>query len=422
MKILIVEDNEIKRDLIIKTINESYSNINIETCENTISAKKVLRKDIFDMLILDLNLPDFEDDDCNDKSGMLLFNEISRSNLYNKPAEIVILTSYEDLKKKYDKEIQQGLFNIIKYDSSEEEWKIALKRKINYIQGYKDNIENKKEPISNNGKLLFISHSSEDIPYVKKLVNILESIGFNTGDKLFCSSLPGYNIPTGENIYDYLKKQFDKDIHVICLLSENYYSSAACMNEMGATWVKSKKSTAILVPGFKYSQIKGSIDASRVWLNMNEKDRINDLKESLIEEFGLSNINSSLWQSKLDEYIKEVEYTYKENQYRTKEEQVFLEDIIEDDDDKSIKCILRFINKSNETKKCKNLDIKIEDSVHRKISFKIDYLILKSYIFYKDENKRKTIVIDKNSIEGIDNFNIYDWTNYDIKSSWTSSF
>lgn len=54
---------------------------------------------------------------------------------------------------------------------------------------------------------LFISHSSRDIVYVSYFVQLLRAIGI-TEQTMFCSSIKGYGIPLGENIYDYLKQQF----------------------------------------------------------------------------------------------------------------------------------------------------------------------------------------------------------------------
>lgn len=420
MKILIVEDNDIKRDIIINDIKEKYSDTIIEISNNTMSAKEQLRNNSYDILILDLNLPNFEGEECEDESGMLLFKEINRSSkLYNKPADIIIMTAYDNLKEKYEEEIQKGLFSIIKFDSSEEEWKEKLNNRLQYRYEYEKN--SGKEELSNE-KLIFISHSSEDIDYVKEFVNLLETLGFNSRNQLFCSSLPGYNIPTGENIYDYLKKQFNKQLYVICLLSENYYSSPACMNEMGATWVKSKDCTAILLPEFKYSQLKGAIDASRIWFGMCEKDRINELKEKLENEFNINKIEYSKWQSKLDDYITNIDEIHNKNKYKTKNEKVILEEIIDDDNEESIICTFRFINKGSESKKCKNIDITIEDKNNTKIQFNINYRILSQYTIHKNENRRETIILNKKNIKFIDSFDIYNWKDYQIEDSWTSIF
>lgn len=55
--------------------------------------------------------------------------------------------------------------------------------------------------------MLFISHSSEDEAIASSLVTMLRTLGFNKRN-LFCSSVPGYDIPEGEDIYDTLVALF----------------------------------------------------------------------------------------------------------------------------------------------------------------------------------------------------------------------
>lgn len=49
-------------------------------------------------------------------------------------------------------------------------------------------------------QMLFISHSTEDGPIASSLVTMLRTLGFNK-KYLFCSSVPGYDILEGEDIY-----------------------------------------------------------------------------------------------------------------------------------------------------------------------------------------------------------------------------
>ena len=92
------------------------------------------------------------------------------------------------------------------------------------------------------------------------LVTMLRTLGFNKRN-LFCSSVPGYDIPEGEDIYDTLATKFlEYDIYVILLLSKNYYDSVACLNEMGATWVLKAKYSTIVCPGFTVPEIKGAVN------------------------------------------------------------------------------------------------------------------------------------------------------------------
>ena len=158
---------------------------------------------------------------------------------------------------------------------------------------------------------IFISHSSLDKEYVTYLVDFLESIGL-TQEQLFCSSVPGYGIPLDEDIYDYLKRQFkEHNLHVILVLSNNYYQSVACMNEMGAAWVLQNRYTVILLPGFEFKEIQGAINPRQIGLKLDSdltevKEKLGQLKEVLSQEFGLSHIPDVRWEQKRDSFIDTI--------------------------------------------------------------------------------------------------------------------
>lgn len=158
---------------------------------------------------------------------------------------------------------------------------------------------------------IFISHSSQDKEYVTCLVDFLEDIGLKE-NQLFCSSVPGYGIPLDEDIYDYLKQQFQEhDLHVILILSDNYYQSVACMNEMGAAWILQSKYTTILLPGFEFKEIKGAINPRKIGLKLDSdpievKEKLGQLKNVLSQEFGLAQISDVRWERKRDSFIDTI--------------------------------------------------------------------------------------------------------------------
>ena len=161
---------------------------------------------------------------------------------------------------------------------------------------------------------VFISHSSKDIEYVRPLVELLEDIGL-TQEQLFCSSIPGYSIPLDEDIYDYLKKQFEAhNLHVIFVLSENYYRSVPCMNEMGAAWIQQNNYTTILLPGFEFQQMKGAINPRKNVLKLDGdpfevKEKLGQIKNNLSQEFELAPIADIRWEQKRDAFISAVSST-----------------------------------------------------------------------------------------------------------------
>jgi len=153
---------------------------------------------------------------------------------------------------------------------------------------------------------IFISHSSLDSEIIEKFITLLESIGLNDSH-MICSDVPGYGIPLGNNIYDYLKKELDHpDIFVVFMLSDNYYTSVACQNEMGATWVNNHSYQTILLNGFKFKSIEGAIDPCRISFSLTDKFRLNEFKDLIIESLGIDPVSTSRWERARDSFIKGV--------------------------------------------------------------------------------------------------------------------
>lgn len=191
---------------------------------------------------------------------------------------------------------------------------LAIQKNIDkYYPTESNNVQNMEEiqVMPQKSPKVFISHSSQDKYYVTCLVDLLEGIGL-TQDQLFCSSVPGYGIPLDEDIYDYLKKQFQSHaLHVILVLSNNYYQSVACMNEMGAAWILQDKYTTILLPGFEFHEVKGAINPRQIGLKLDGdltevKEKLGQLKEVLLQEFGLAKIPDVRWERKRDAFITAV--------------------------------------------------------------------------------------------------------------------
>ena len=157
--------------------------------------------------------------------------------------------------------------------------------------------------------LLFISHASSDEKTVTGLVEMLRTIGFNKKN-LFCSSVPGYDIPEGEDIYDFLQEKLTGyKLFVIYVLSESYYNSVACLNEMGAAWVLKANYSTIILPGFQIPEIKGAINPRKMAVVLEDGKRVNgkltQLKDRLVEFFDLPETeDDTIWENDRNKFIK----------------------------------------------------------------------------------------------------------------------
>lgn len=97
-------------------------------------------------------------------------------------------------------------------------------------------------------KSVFVSHATKDKELVAAIVDLIEEgIGVPESE-IFCSSLDGYGIPTGENFISYIKSEIQEPKVVVLLLTPSYFRSNFCLFEMGAAWVKTHKIFPILVP------------------------------------------------------------------------------------------------------------------------------------------------------------------------------
>ena len=178
---------------------------------------------------------------------------------------------------------------------------MELEKNESYVERNADDKKNK----------VFISHATKDGDYVKIFVNLLEDIGLSE-DEIVCSSISGYGIPLGEDIYDWLSSQFQEfNLHVIFMLSNNYYQSVACLNEMGAAWVLKQKYDSVLLPNFDFVQIKGAINPNKIGIKLDSNadelnHRLNELKDNLIEEFSLRAVSATKWERHRNEFVENI--------------------------------------------------------------------------------------------------------------------
>lgn len=160
-----------------------------------------------------------------------------------------------------------------------------------------------------NSPMVFISHSSKDKAFVEELVELLESIGFDDSN-LFCSSVDGYGIGLGEDIFETLKKLFrEHELFVIFVHSPRYYESPVSLNEMGAAWVLKTNFYSFLTQDMQFERMKGVVNSDKVAIKVDAEDakaRLNELKDKLCAAFNLESISHTKWERKRDRFLEKV--------------------------------------------------------------------------------------------------------------------
>ncbi|MNQ82776.1 hypothetical protein D3C85_978370 [compost metagenome] len=154
---------------------------------------------------------------------------------------------------------------------------------------------------------IFISHSSRNKLYGDKLVDLLRNVGIKENEIIFTSNT-AYGIPIGQNIFNWLKSQFTEEPFVIYLLSEEYYQSIACLNEMGAAWIIENKHAAIFTPNFNLSSKEfqsGALDPREIGFYIDDEERILSFLQLISEDFEISKSHIIISQS-VKKFITEI--------------------------------------------------------------------------------------------------------------------
>ena len=159
---------------------------------------------------------------------------------------------------------------------------------------------------------IFISHAKKDEPFVEQFVAMLEQMGVKQ-DQMFCSSVAGYAIPQGMgDIYDYIRNEMsNNNLFVIMMLSQNYYKSAACLNEMGAAWIKQSVYQSILLPGFHYTEIDGAVNPRDMTFRLDNKEKrnyaLNDLKDRIIGHLLMDDVSQNRWERLRNDFLDRID-------------------------------------------------------------------------------------------------------------------
>ena len=154
---------------------------------------------------------------------------------------------------------------------------------------------------------IFISHASANKEYGNTLVDFLRGIGINE-DKIIFTSNVAYGIPIGQNIFNWLKSQITEKPFVIYLLSKEYYSSIACLNEMGASWIVENEHATIFTADFEINSKEfqnGALDPREIGFRINDEERLLSFVQQLSKYFNISK-NSVIINQKLKSYITEI--------------------------------------------------------------------------------------------------------------------
>jgi predicted acylesterase/phospholipase RssA len=134
-KILIVEDNANKLQKIIQAMLV-VNGVELADITHVISgtdAKRELTQTFFDLLVLDIAIPERIDQEVSSDGGLDLLNEVLARDKYKQPAHVVGITSYEDIYARAAERFSRESLSVIYYDQTSDEWSTKLQAKIRQI-------------------------------------------------------------------------------------------------------------------------------------------------------------------------------------------------------------------------------------------------------------------------------------------------
>lgn len=135
MKILLVDDNADKLDTYSSIINDSccISDSQISVAPDLKTAKIELKKNKFNLMILDIQLPErFGEKPCLD-GGIKFIELIKDSAIYNMPDNIIVVTAFQDSYINLEEKFNNNMIQMLQSSEFNLKWKDQLKAVIERV-------------------------------------------------------------------------------------------------------------------------------------------------------------------------------------------------------------------------------------------------------------------------------------------------
>lgn len=174
INILIVDDNAEKIQNINRALKpiKNNNNVCIKIANDINSAKRELKKQNVDIMILDIYLPQTFGDDVLMDGGMRLLREIRKSKFYSYPKYVISVSSYE-LSTKVFKNAEGNIHTAIYYDISSNEWENKL---LDCVEAATIVVSNEIVHRVYNYDIAVICALEEEIDIIKEILNDVNQV------------------------------------------------------------------------------------------------------------------------------------------------------------------------------------------------------------------------------------------------------
>ncbi|WP_122599309.1 response regulator [Pseudomonas viridiflava] len=142
IKILIVDD-EYKKVLMIKTeVSGLDVDVDIEHATTVTAARRLLQKQKYDVLVIDLNLPDAAGAIPSDGGGLKFYDLLILDVASSIPADIIFLTGHENLASSLQQEITGRGVSLCQFVPEQDQWKLFVKGRVTLAAARSKRISN----------------------------------------------------------------------------------------------------------------------------------------------------------------------------------------------------------------------------------------------------------------------------------------
>ncbi|SFS01940.1 Nucleoside phosphorylase [Stenotrophomonas maltophilia] len=176
IKILVVEDQQEKKQKIIAHLARmpGIGMDNITHVDNVIDAKRKLKIVKFDLLILDINVPNRADEGPSKGAGIEVIRFIRNNDLAISPTYIFGMTAYDDEFSDASSVFSSALWKLVKYRSDDLSWAASLSDAVGFL------VSKHRPPYQNDGATfhvdvgLVLALDEELEPYKSLLIDCEE--------------------------------------------------------------------------------------------------------------------------------------------------------------------------------------------------------------------------------------------------------
>jgi nucleoside phosphorylase/ActR/RegA family two-component response regulator len=146
-RILVVEDDNDKLRDILRALSglDGFHVDDIESVADANSAKLKMREKHFDLLILDISIPQRKTSKAELDGGLVLLEEVLARELYHTPVHIIGLTAYKESFIRAKSQLEKNVLTVIQYSIKSDDWREHLISGVNQRVSAKD-AESKTQP------------------------------------------------------------------------------------------------------------------------------------------------------------------------------------------------------------------------------------------------------------------------------------